>query len=199
MEHSDFAAFLKKPYLLRKLYGFFELTRAFHNDNFADFITGTRDRRKEYVYGLAFLATGMVLLFFSWSAILVFLKCKGKSVGCASGHAFQTKQKESDSTIQGRTSAGGSSEEDYDSTLQSGSREQSERSDHELFDLPEEDELSPKQIARNKRRASRTRSVFLLFWLISLVSVVLLMVFSFARVKESMNASDKLYSVRYTR
>ena len=57
--------------------------------DFATLIAGDDEERDAYKSGLLVLACILASIYAIWILILLVLKCKGKSVGCASGRSFR--------------------------------------------------------------------------------------------------------------
>ena len=69
-----------------------------------DFFSSDSDVRDDYAMGLLYLGMIVLVIVVIWTLTLLVLKIKGKdSVGCASGHAFQT---DSNSTLQKKATLG---------------------------------------------------------------------------------------------
>ena len=149
--------------------------RFLHSDNFADFVSPQRQEQVDYAYGVLFFSSVLVFVAFSWGLLLVIMKCRGRGSGCASGKVFQTRGEASVNT------PSTSSEDSGELGSQNGAMSS-------LTSLT----FSGADLEANRKRARRTRAAFLVFGMGAMVSIVLLLVFSFARIKESIEATGNL-------
>jgi hypothetical protein len=154
-----------------------------HDDNFADFVSPNRDEQVDYAYGVVFFLTMIAVIVFCWFLVLIMLKCRGDA-GCASGKPFQTLSDPSRET--GWISNGHTDSGEFDSFQDSNSQEQESGVESALTDPS----FRADSTARYKKRATRTRVVFLIFGMGVIASTVLVLVFSFSTIKENLDTTD---------
>lgn len=161
---------------------FFRALRIFHTKNFADYFSTSRRAHDEYVYGIVFVLFLVALTVFSWGVILIVMKYRSGQFGCAAGKPFHTH---SEGSVRTQSSSGRGAESlENDSSLDSGSNEGSTASS--IVGQT----TNSSALAANRRRARRTRVAFLVFGVGAITIMVLLMVFSFSRIKESIETSE---------
>lgn len=158
--------------------------RFLHTSDFVDFLSPQRRNQVDYSYGLIFFATLVIAIAFCWGLVLLLLKCRSEDTGCAAGHAFKTSYDPTQSSWgdNGSTISGG-----FDSSLESDSQGRSSAGPPQLrprFHYGD-------QLVVNRTRAKRTRIVFLFFGLAAISCVTTFVIFSFARLRDSLNGSEE--------
>ena len=183
----------------------------------------------KYAKGLVAVGFFFIVFYVIWAFVLIVLKFKGRDVGCASGRPFQKikidntfstdsssggeysveddlssnfDHREDPSQLHGREMP----LSDYDST---GSAEYSnyEGENHSQGSWVSEREARMRHhhykdqtfAQLENPREKRTRGVFLLFSVISLVLVPFILVFSFGPMKEATDGSKQVILVRFLR
>jgi hypothetical protein len=79
---------LFQPGVIKFVGGLLEIPIESRSVSFPDLLSNDREAQSAYVEGLFGLGTCFAALATLWFACLVILKCKGRGVGCASGHGF---------------------------------------------------------------------------------------------------------------
>jgi hypothetical protein len=124
----------------------------------------------------------VALIAFLWTIILLVLKYRSRDFGCASGNEFQTHD---DAPLLGRSQTHHlirNEPTEYNSSLASSSNDSSSTETRHIY--------TRKQIERNRRRARRTRIAFLFLAFNVIMSTLLFLVLSFARIKESLQSTE---------
>lgn len=134
------------------------------------------------------------LVAFSWVVVLIIMKCRERQFGCAAGKPFQTH---CEGSVRSQLSSGRYTEtEENDSSLDSGSNQGSiagtniDSVEGSVTGTVTGQVIQPSALVANRSRARRTRFVFLMFGISAIVSIVMLMIFSFARIKESIQFTE---------
>jgi hypothetical protein len=150
----------------------------------------------------------LFLIFMTWTLLLLVLKFKGSEVGCASGRAFYRPREDSSSVLSTDSEDLHSSSEEFEShhpdslerhigrqRLDTGSR--GEVDSYSEYGSQEGWVSSPSgpSFLRVSTRERRTRSAFLAFSFVALVSVPFILVFSFGPMKEAARSSNDIVLV----
>jgi hypothetical protein len=165
--------------LVGNLNSFFRSIRQKHTEDFTSLFSA--EDRKNYISGLTFVLYWVALFAFLWAIIILVLKYRSRDFGCASGNEFQTN----DDFLEGHTHTHHITRNEpteYNSSLASSSAESSTTGTRYLY--------TKEEIARNRRRASRTRIAFLILGFGVLTSIILFLILSFARIKESLQSTE---------
>jgi hypothetical protein len=199
---------------LQLLRGLSTFPRGQYSTNFGDVASIDVAAQEDYKEGIVALACFLGGFFVIWGLLLVYLMIKGKSVGCASGRAFEIsatekqpnssrhkrQQSSSDSSIASQDDGTESKKDQEEAMLETESFSSSLCS----FDAASRfeatasvDERSAETVPRvESPRAARTRMAFLFFACILLASVPLALAFAFAPMKETVKAFDGNIDVR---
>ena len=190
--------------------------RGQYSTSFASLASQDAAVQEDYKNGIVALSCFVGGFFVLWGLILIYLMIKGKSVGCASGRAFEitpidkqshsSKHKRqhssSQSSISSQDDATGSKKMQHEEAV--GLETESFSSSLCSFDASSgldaassigdstEDTVSRVESSR----AARTRMVFLIFACIVLVFVPLALAFAFAPMKESAKTLEGSVAVR---
>ena len=166
-------------------------------------IAGDDEDREAYKSGLLVLGCILASIFVIWWMVLLVLKCKGKSVGCASGRSFRGERVEpshrddsagstdmEDEWVSGaETSRGdadfGADEVSFHSSIKSSEVQDSVASEDDCETRSEYSVLS-----RPTTRERRTQIAFFLFGLLTLASVPLVLTLFFSPLKRAVDASE---------
>lgn len=197
----------------------FRSFRGRYSTNFADFVSPSPELQYSYARGVLFVGYILLLFFIVWTLTIIVLKLKGSEVGCASGAAFQRSTADSRSHVISTDS----SSEDYEESLAEcdQSMVDSEIPMMDKFPLDDADDEVSDQISNGSKsfaddytshegwlasksdlskhetskRERRTRLAFIGSCLISLLCVPVILVFSFAPMKEGAHSSDEVVAV----
>ena len=202
--------------------------QASYSTKFADIFSDDSEVQHKYARGLVAVIFFFVVFLVIWCFVLIVLKLKGKEVGCASGRPFQMIKNDEPCTDSSSGDEGYSEDDlssnfdhredpnqlhgremplsDYDSA---GSAEYSnyEGENHSQGSWVSEREARMRHhhykdqtfAQLENPREKRTRGVFLLFSVISLVLVPFILVFSFGPMKEATDGSKQVILVRFLR
>jgi len=187
---------------LSKIIRIFRFT---HSNDFADYLSPSKDEQYDYVYGVLFFSIIIIGIGICWGVLLLILKCRGENAGCASGRVLKTtlsnesmQSNEIPVTDTGRTNFTMVTQQNQ-RTITVGAQ-QSQRPQY--ADEPEiffESGSQVSQSARNnlrnrmKSNAKMLRSVrftFLLFSLAALVTLSALYVLSLSKLLQSVENSE---------
>jgi len=89
---SDPSFIASKPNILQFVQSILDVPRTEYSRDFALVTTSGPNSAalQSYRAGLIFLMCLISAVWFVWTALLIWLKCNGKSVGCAAGHSFDS-------------------------------------------------------------------------------------------------------------
>ena len=189
-----------QPDILVNVGSVLKFLRKEYNRNFAEAATSPRDSETQQNYrdGLIFLGCFFIGIAFIWSIILLLLKLKGRSVGCAAGYAFDDHDRRRRKIYQ--------SNSDGNSMFQDGLEETSTIIDPEttINVIPQEtsnpEHIEPTNKERNTKdrvmaacqRETLTQLVFLLLCLTVLISAILTFAYTLRPFVDSINHSETI-------
>mmetsp|Transcript_21256 Transcript_21256/g.40350 ORF Transcript_21256/g.40350 Transcript_21256/m.40350 type:complete len:842 (-) Transcript_21256:73-2598(-) len=179
-----------------------DFPRREYSTDFAAFIAGDDEDVEVYKSGLLVLACILASIYVIWWMVLLVLKCKGKSVGCASGRSFRGERMESRPA--GHDSGSTDLEDEWASGAEPSSRGDSgfadEVSFHSSIHSSEEQERSVSSdtdssseyslVSRPTSRERRTQLAFFAFGLITLAVVPLALTMSFSPLKRALDSTE---------
>jgi hypothetical protein len=190
-----------QPKLLLFLKKVLAFPRAQYSTNFSDLVSPNNDVQESYKDGLIALGCFMGGFITIWCLIILYLKCKGGAVGCASGRAFEHIEEDLDEE---EKSGGQGASTDLEEMSQAVMEETSFPSSlcssdaASQFDsiVSTEESVEDLEPVVEGRRAIRTRIAFFVFACIVLACVPLALAFSFAPMKDTIKSSDGTFEVR---
>lgn len=186
-----------------------DFPRRDYTTNFAFLIAGDDQDRQEYTSGLVVLGCILASVLAIWWMVLIVLKCKGRSVGCASGRSFRGEpipQTGSNAQSSGSTDL----EDEWVSGEERSGEHQAEEeayadevSFHSSIKSSEMDEsmrsresdlsgsgLSQSSISRASTRERRTQIAFFLFGVITLALVPMVLTLAFSPLKRAVDSTE---------
>jgi hypothetical protein len=179
--------------------------------NIAGLLSREPEASENYKDGLITLASLIVAFVLIWGLILLYLKCKGNAVGCASGRAFEGSLPEEPGDKMGPNNGSTDIEEMSHSSKHEESQIMEQTSfpsslcssdaasqyESSVMSMSMGEESTESTLLVEGKRAIRTRMVFLVFSCIILACVPLSLAFSFAPVKDTVKSSDDVFVVRH--
>jgi hypothetical protein len=213
----DFVTFTQ-PAILQKAGYLVDFPRRDYSNNFALLVAGDDVEKDDYKSGLMILGCILASIWAVWAMVLLVLKCKGKSVGCASGHSFKGERiANNNNNINRNANSAGSTdmeEEEWTSRedSQSQSREQydgDEVSFHSSIHSSEIDDAEVRSnesiqstipsvqeefISKATAREQRTQIAFFLFGIFTLALVPLVLTVFFSPLREAADSTEEYIS-----
>jgi len=180
----------------------FRLVRYPNSISFPDYFSSSEKEQYDYVSGILFFCYFIAGFSLVWALVLLILKCKGEDVGCASGNAFKTYPYQDHKTYSPSFTVA----EEGSISLRSSRSQRSRVS--EAFEIRLEEAsrgarsgqssrgtlstLSIKKIKSIRRRARQTQFCFLLFGTCAFICVMILLIWSFSKIGQSLESSEML-------
>eukprot|EP00934_Nitzschia_sp_Nitz4_P001509 Nitzschia sp. Nitz4//scaffold120_size68122//47760//50556//NITZ4_006052-RA/size68122-augustus-gene-0.59-mRNA-1//-1//CDS//3329534302//1509//frame0 len=198
------AAVYEAPRVVEIVGSILRAPRGQYSTNFTDVFSSERDEQLQYVHGLLAMMVAFMVLFIFWAFVLCVFKFKGQEVGCASGRAFLVFRDDEDNIPVTDESESYSSSGGYphpDSFDSRGTDEQKNQPEtpkspkytkEELFHDGDSYDSHPEEILDldrapliAHRREKRTRLCFLVASLLALICVPIIMVRTYAPLKDA--------------
>lgn len=190
---------LSQPDILDTARYLVDFPRREYSTDFAVFVAGDVEEQEAYASGLVVLGCILASIYVIWWMVLLVLKCKGKSVGCASGRSFRGERVR----LQDEIDASGSTdvEEEWTSGAENSgdrydiSEEASFQSSIKSSENDGQSEVSGSSseysaVSRPTTRERRTQIAFFVCGLMSLAAVPFVLTLSFSPLKEAVESTE---------
>lgn len=187
----------QKPGVVSILREILSAPRIFHSTDVSNIASQLEFERKDYRYGLIFTCTIILVFFFIWTSILIMLKLRGKSVGCASGTSFHHEVKQTVFLEDPKYSSRSFEEfDDNDSSIATNSTGSKVHNDVDEHPYQEREVRRLIRTQKSRRRERRTRSFFVLSGLLIIGCSAAILLMVVGPLKDVAKTTDSSFTVR---